>query len=120
MSLLVTLTPSSNRNRFSSSIFKEYGSRSTLWPRSALKPRIWYFLAPTLSVVLALKLSVMTPPLKTKQYRRFRRACGRRRAFVRATQAACHDPAAEAFVAVIEDRVLAGRHRPRGAAQDHV
>src|SRR5258708_5992862 len=73
MSFLVTLTPSSNRKRFSSNIFKEYGSRSTLRPLSAFRPRISYFCAPTLSVVLALKLSVMTPPLKTKQYRRFRR-----------------------------------------------
>src|SRR5271155_781338 len=72
MSLFLTFTPSSKRNRFSSRIFREKGNRSTPWDFRAARLRISYFCLPTSSVVFALKLSVMFPPAKKKNYKRRR------------------------------------------------
>jgi hypothetical protein len=55
--------------QFSSRIFSEKGRRSTFCDLSAARLRISYCCAPTLSVVLALKLSVMTPPPKNENYK---------------------------------------------------
>ena len=62
MSSRVTLTPSSNRSRFSSRILSEKGRRARSWPLSAGRLWISYDWLPTASVVRVLKLSLMEPP----------------------------------------------------------
>src|SRR5579872_212516 len=62
MSARVTFTPSSKRSRFSRRIFSEYGSRATFSRGSAARLQISYDWLAVLSVVRALKLSVMHPP----------------------------------------------------------